>query len=115
MPRKIIAPAVALALAFGATAAAVAAPADQTSTRVQIADLNLQSPADAQVALQRLRHAARAICGVDSGDRDLNRKALSEACIRDAVDATVASARSPVLAAANGTPMVTPTLVAAAN
>lgn len=113
MRLKTIAPLIAIALALGATPAG-AAPADQTSTRVKVSDLNLQSPEGAEVALQRLRHAARAICGDEIGSRDLRRRALSEACVHDAVNVTVASAHNPVLAALNGTPLAD-TRVASTN
>lgn len=107
MRRDITTPFIALALLLGATTAANAAGAiqeDRVSTVVRVADLNLQSRAGAQVALQRLRQAARAICG-DEPSRDLKQQALFEACVRGAVNATVATSRSPVLAAVNGTPL----------
>lgn len=113
MRPRTIAPVIAVALAFGATAAA-AVPADQISVRVQVADLNLQSPAGASVALRRIRNAARAICGGEVGGRDLARQAMSDACVRKSVDATVVAAHSPTLARLNGTPLLE-TAVAAAD
>jgi UrcA family protein len=117
MRLHVLAPLVAVALAFGATAAG-AAPAvasmDQISTRIKIAGLDLQTPADAEIALRRIGQAARAICGDESGVRDLRRQMLSDACVRRAVNTAVASAHSPTLAALNGTPAVE-TAVAAAD
>jgi UrcA family protein len=103
---------IAAALAFGASAA-VAAPSDAISIRVKISDLNLQSPAGAQVALRRISTAAGLICGDESGVRDLKRQALGEACVRKTVTATVAAAHSPMLAALNGTPIPATALAAA--
>lgn len=113
--RKTIAPLIAAALALGAVTAAAAQPAERLSTRVQVADLNLQSDAGAETALRRIRNAARQICGDQTGVRDLKRQAMSDACVRDAVNTTVASAHSPLLAALNGTPVAQTTTVAAAN
>jgi UrcA family protein len=114
MNRKIVSSfaAAAVALAFGATTAG-AAPAGQVSIRVQVADLNLQSPAGAQVALRRIGKAAEAICGDEQDTRDLGRRALFQACVRSVVDETVANAHSPTLTALNGGPAANPTLVAA--
>jgi UrcA family protein len=84
MRPQTLAPLIAAALAFGASAA-VAAPSDAISIRVKISDLNLQSPAGAQVALRRISTAARLICRDESGVRDLKRQALGEACVRKTV------------------------------
>jgi UrcA family protein len=104
MRRNLVTPLVALALAVGATAAA-AEPAESISQAVRVADLDLQSPAGARVALLRLRQAARTICGDNTGSRDLRQQMLFEACMREAVNATVAAAHNPLLAALNGTPL----------
>jgi UrcA family protein len=117
MRTPTLAPLIALALALGATTAgaAPAAPkaAEQISIRVQVADLDLESPTGAALALQRIHKAALAICGDASGVRDLRRQALSDTCVRKAVTATVASASSPALAALNGSPVATTTIAAA--
>jgi UrcA family protein len=113
MRPKTIAPLIAVTLALGATTAASAAPAERISQSVRVADLNLQSTAGAQVALQRLRQAARTICGGETGSRDLKRQILFEACVRDAVNTTVASAHIPMLATLNGAPL--DTVVASAD
>lgn len=113
--RTPIAPLIAAALALGAVTAAAAQPAERLSTRVQVADLNLQSDAGAETALRRIQHAAREICGDQTGVRDLQRQAMSDACVRDSVNTTVASSHSRTLAAVNGTPLAQTTTVAAAN
>jgi UrcA family protein len=110
-PQALI-PLIAAALAFGASAAG-ASPSDAISIRVKISDLNLQSPAGAQVALRRISTAARLICGDESGVRDLKRQALGEACVRRTVTATVVAAHSPMLAALSGTPIPATALAAA--
>ncbi|CAN7553792.1 UrcA family protein [Phenylobacterium sp. LjRoot225] len=112
MRSQTIASLIAAALAFAATPAG-ASPADQISTRIKISDLDLQRPDGAQAALRRINTAARAICGEEPNVRDLNRQALTTACVRKAVNAAVASARNPMLAAVNGTPIVTTTVASA--
>lgn len=113
--RKIFTPLIAAALALAAAAAAAAQPAERISTRVEVADLNLQTDAGAEAALRRIQNAARQICGDQTGVRDLQRQEMADRCVRDAVNTTVASSHSPVLAAVNGTPLSETTTVAAAN
>ncbi|MDB5448698.1 MAG: hypothetical protein JWQ97_4015 [Phenylobacterium sp.] len=95
---------IATALALSATAAVAAPPPEQASVVVRTSDLDLRSDAGAGIALQRIRAAARAVCGEEPDLRQLGRQALIRACVRGAVDRTVASAHSPRLAALNGVP-----------
>ncbi|CAN7199121.1 UrcA family protein [Phenylobacterium sp. LjRoot219] len=96
-----------------AVGAASAEPAPERVTiAVQVADLDLQSDADAQVALNRIRRAAHTICG-ETDSRQLARQAMIDSCVREAVNATVATSSSPALAALNGTPLRATTLAAA--
>jgi UrcA family protein len=80
---------------------------------VRVADLDIQSQAGAQSALQRIRRAATVVCGGEPDGRDLDRQAAFGACVRAAVNETVAQSHSPALAALNGTALPGPVLVAA--
>ena len=118
MPRKILPSLLAAVIAVGAASVAAAAPAsaptdERISVRVPVADLNLQSEAGARVALRRIAKAASAICGDEPDSREMARAALFRACVRSAVDRTVAEADSPMLAQLNGTPARAATLAAA--
>lgn len=101
-----------------AAGAATAAEPERVTIAVQVADLDLQSDAGARAALNRIQRAAHAICG-ETDSRQLARQAMIDTCVREAVNATVASSASPALAALNGTPLNgTPqraTTLAAAN
>lgn len=114
MLRTILSAILAGALSVSAVATAAAAPAsDTTSMKVRIADLDLGSEPGARVALQRIRQAARTICGAEPDSRSLERQTLHATCVRDVVDRTVASADRPALTAVNGGPVVTTTLASA--
>jgi len=118
MPRKILPSLLAAAIAVGAASAAAAAPPpapadERVSVRVPVADLNLQSEAGARVALRRITRAAGAICGDEPDSREMARQALFQACVRSAVDKTVAEADSPMLAQLNGTPVRSAALASA--
>jgi UrcA family protein len=103
----------AAALATSAAAAPAAPAGDRVSIAVRVADLDIQSDAGARIALQRIRKAAREICGEEPDIRDLARQPLVKACMRDTVNAAVASADSPALTTLAGTPMRVTTLAAA--
>lgn len=111
MLRSLLPSLLAAALATGATAAVAAEP-ERLSVPVKVGDLNIRSEAGAEVALRRIQRAAHAICG-ETDSKQLGRQAMIDACVRDAVNTTVASANSPALAALNGTPVQATTLAAA--
>jgi UrcA family protein len=100
----------AAALATGATAARAAEP-ERLSVPVRVGDLDIRTEAGAEVALRRIQRAAVAICG-EADSKQLTRQALIDACVREAVNTTVASANSPALAALNGTPVQATTFAA---
>ena len=105
-------PSLILGAALATGAAANAAELERLSVPVKVGDLDIRSEAGAKVALHRIQHAAVTICG-ETDSKQLARQAMIDACVRDAVNATVASANSPALAALNGTPMQATTLAAA--
>ncbi|HKR88653.1 MAG TPA: UrcA family protein [Phenylobacterium sp.] len=116
MPRTILPLLLASAVGLSAAGIATAAPAsdaETTTVRVRVADVDLSSEAGARVALRRITRAAGTICGDEADSRDLQRRALFQACVRGVVDETVASAHSPALAAAAGVPAPASTLAAA--
>jgi len=115
MPRTALALILAAAFSAGAARAAPSPIAETTTVHVRVADLDLQSEAGARVALRRITRAADAVCGDEADSRDLQRRAMFETCVRSVVDATVASARSPVFAALNGRSIAQTTSLAAAN
>jgi UrcA family protein len=102
------------ALAFAPIAAAAAPPPDEAVAYVRISDLDLNRKEGARVALMRIRDAARRVCGNESDVRLLGRQALYRACVREAVDRTVASAHSPALTLLAQGPAA-PTRIAAAR
>lgn len=105
----------ALGFAASAQGGSLADTADSPpSVTVQTAGLNLDTEAGARIALNRLRAAARQVCGAKPSVRDFQARASYQACVRDAVDATVASSGSPMLAKLNGTPQSPATLAAVA-
>ena len=79
--------------------------------KVSLAHLRFHE-AGAKAALGRIHRAAVTICG-ETDSKQLARQAMIDACVRDAVNTTVAQANSPALAALNGTPMQATTLAAA--
>lgn len=118
MPRHALTLLLAAGLGLAAAGAASAAPdptAETTTVHVRVADLNLSSDAGARVALRRITHAARTICGDEPDAREMARQAIFQACVRSVVDQAVADAGSPTLAALNGGPAMRPTSLAAAN
>ena len=103
MHRKIVPALLAAALMGGAGAhAAAAEPAAETTVKVRVAGLDLESDAGARIALARIHRAAGKVCGGEPETRLLDRRAAYDGCVREAVDRTVASAHSSRLTALNG-------------
>jgi len=50
---------------------------------VKIADINIHSPAGAQIALTRIRNGAAQFCDADGGRVPLNRAAPINRCVAD--------------------------------
>lgn len=94
---------------------AMAQPAPELAIRVNVMDLSLQSEAGAQVALQRVQNAARAICGNEREQRDLSRAFKYAACVRETVDDAVASAQLAKLSELNGRAIRRPTVIASSR
>jgi UrcA family protein len=91
----------AVAISAGAFAAPAAAESDVVSVKVSLADVDMGSPAGAQVALRRIHAAAGQICGEESGDR-LTGHAQYRACLDQITDRAVARLGSPMVTALNG-------------
>jgi len=102
MTRFLTAPVLCLAAAAALSSAApVLAQTSDTvpSVSVRYGDLNIGSPAGAQVLLRRLEAAANTACGGAPDIRQLSQLASFEACRRSAVAKAVAAIDSPVLTA----------------
>jgi UrcA family protein len=102
MTRFLTAPV--LCLAAAATLSCAAPVLAQTSDTVpsvvvKYGDLNIGSPAGAQVLLKRIKAAASAACGGKPDIRELSKLANFKACRRSAVGRAVVAVDSPVLTA----------------
>jgi UrcA family protein len=102
MTRFLTAPVLCLAaVATLSCAAPVLAQTEDTapSVSVRYGDLNIGSPAGAQVLLKRIEAAATAVCGGAPDIRQLSQWASFEACRRSAVARAVVAVDSPMLTA----------------
>jgi len=105
MTRFLTAPVLGLAAAATLScAASVLARTSDTvpSVLVKYGDLNVSSPAGAQVLLKRIEAAANTACGGAPDIRQLNQRASFEACRRSAVARAVVAVDSPMLTAHGG-------------
>jgi UrcA family protein len=103
----------ATAIAIGPSAAFAAVSDDQVTVRVSTADLNMASEAGAQVALARIRQAARDICGDEGGRVSLTVQTQMRRCVDGVVERAVASSNQPALLAVSQGRRVTQTASAA--
>jgi UrcA family protein len=69
------------------------------SATVRIADLNLSLPADAAALYQRIRRAARNVCGDGLAGGSPLASSLDWDCVRDAVASAVTRVNQPLLTA----------------
>lgn len=102
MTRILTAPVLCLAAAATLSCAApVLARTSDTapSVLVKYGDLNIGSPAGAQVLLRRIEAAANTACGGAPDIRQLNQWASFEACRRSAIAKAVVAVDSPMLTA----------------
>jgi len=102
MTRFLTAPVLCLAaVATLSRAAPVLAQTSDTSLSVTVkyGDLDIASPAGAQVLLRRIETAANTACGGAPDIRQLNEWASFEACRRSAVARAVVAVDSPMLTA----------------
>jgi UrcA family protein len=102
MTRFLTAPV--LCLAAAATLSCAAPVLAQTSdsvpsVSVKYGDLNIGSPAGAQMLLKRIEAAANTACGGAPDIRQLNQWTSFEACRRSAVARAVVAVDSPMLTA----------------
>jgi UrcA family protein len=79
----------------GAAQAASAAPAP--SVKVSYRDLNVRTEAGAALLYQRIRGAARFVCGTPG--RRFEERAQWHSCVRDAISGAVTTVHSPLLSA----------------
>ena len=102
MNRFLTAPVLCLAAAATLSRAGpILAQASDTVPRVSVkyGDLNIGSPAGAQVLLKRIEAAANTACGGAPDIRELDQWASFEACRRSAVARAVVAVDSPMLTA----------------
>ena len=102
MTRFLTAPVLSLAAAAALSCAApVLAQTSDTvpSVSVKYGDLNIGSPAGAQMLLKRIEAAANTACGGAPDIRQLNQWTSFEACRRSAVARAVVAVDSPMLTA----------------
>jgi len=92
----------ALGLAASAHAAGSSNDPDAVSVKVSIGDLNLGSTIGAKTALQRIRHAAKDICGEAPDPRAIEMGRQYAGCMDDTVNRAVASLDNPTVTALNG-------------
>ena len=68
--------------------------------KVSLADLNLDNPAGAKAALNRIQAAARLVCGGEVDQRDLAQYRLQAACVAQSMNRAMADLGSPMVMAA---------------
>ena len=93
---------VAAAAALGFATSTQAAPLHETpevrTVRVPIADLDLRRDAGTKVAMQRIRHAAKVVCGYEARPLSVQRYQQYTACIRSAVGDAVVTLSTEIAA-----------------
>jgi UrcA family protein len=95
--------AVSAALALGFSACGQSAAAQNTETvsvKVSFADLNLSTEAGAKIMLQRIRNAAKEVCGTESDD-PIDRMFEYLPCVNGTTDRAVARFHNPIVTALN--------------
>ncbi|MBU1375970.1 MAG: UrcA family protein [Alphaproteobacteria bacterium] len=111
--------AIAIALvAAMAAPSAFAAPVTVPQTSIRYVDLDLAKPADAQIMLKRIRHAAVAVCRASQPDMstDINSIERFDTCYRQSVVRAAGALNAPlVTAAASGRGFATQPAVLAQN
>ncbi|HEX5379582.1 MAG TPA: UrcA family protein [Phenylobacterium sp.] len=88
------------ALGLATVTPAFAAPSaddDLSSRVVAVSDLNLSSSAGAEVALNRLSAAARAVCDSGASTLDLRAMAFEKNCRRDSLNSAVRQLNAPLV------------------
>ena len=85
---KITIAAIAAALALAGTAQAGSAYQEKTQT-VDLAGLDLSSEQGAEVAMTRIRNAARTVCDSHSSARSLTERNIVSACVDSAIETAV--------------------------
>ncbi|MEM1391010.1 MAG: UrcA family protein [Pseudomonadota bacterium] len=84
---KILAAVTAVSLI--ASPAAIAGSADVTTKPVSVAGLDLNSPAGADIALDRIEAAAESVCDYDNRHLKMIRRAETQACTQAAIKQAV--------------------------
>jgi UrcA family protein len=77
---------------------------DAFETTVKLADLNLNSVSGAAVALDRIRLAARQVCGAPPNPNETVRLQRHRACVAAAVDDAVDALDAPLVTARHNRP-----------
>jgi UrcA family protein len=105
------------ALALGLSASGQSAAAQNTETvsvKVSYADLNLSTEAGAKVMLQRIRSAAKKICG-DGSDDPVAFIYQTLPCAKATTDRAVAKFGNPIVTALNSGKSTAPAIALASN
>lgn len=99
MLTKSILTALAASAALGLAGAHPASAQETVSVKVSYGDLDLGKEAGAKAMLQRIRHAARTICGEPTGG--LNAHFQYWSCFKSTTDRAVATFGNPMVTAMN--------------
>ena len=82
----------------GSAHAGPAADPDALTMKVSVAGIDLRTEAGARVALQRVKAAARSICGDDASLHAVDAYEHQRACMKTTIDRTVTTLNSPLVA-----------------
>lgn len=92
------------ALALAASVPSAHAQPEQRQIAVRYADLDISRPAGAEALIDRIRLAARNVCGAEADIRDIARFRAQTRCQHEAEEAAIRSLHSPLLAKLYGKP-----------
>jgi len=94
------------ALALSVCAAPGFAQPEPHQIAVRYADLDISRPAGAEVLIDRIRLAARSVCGTQADLRDIARFRTQAACQHEAMETAIRSVNSPLVAKLYGKPQL---------
>lgn len=93
----------ALGFIAGSAHAGPAADPDALTMKVSVTGIDVRTEAGAQVALQRIKAAARFVCGDDASLHDVDAYQHQRACMKTTVDRAVTTLNSPLVASLSHT------------
>jgi UrcA family protein len=91
-----------LAVATAPAASVFAAQPEQVSATVKYSDLNISNREGANAVYNRVKSAAREVCGDEPGIHDLGGLHSWRTCVNNAVDNAVGRLNTPMVTALNG-------------